>query len=132
MKAHKRKPAAASSARQCQQVPRLDEEVLSAACAHEADECEIWLESSPDPWECEDDGRRLACLGGDGNRLARAFACRARVDHAPEKIQEGTHGFSDVTGRQIPEGRLEMVLDAIWILDDEQTFERADEPGRIQ
>jgi DnaK suppressor protein len=64
--------------------------------------------------------------------VARAFACLARLDRAPERIQEGTYGFSDVNGRQILQERLEMVPDAICTLDEEQTFECAGDPGRLQ
>jgi DnaK suppressor protein len=132
MKGQKRRLNAASLRRHRQHVLRPGEEVLSAARTHEADEYEVWRESSRDPWECEDDGRRLRCLEADGNPVVRSLACLARVDHAPEKIQEGTYEFSDVTGRQIPQERLEMVPDAICTLDEEQAFERADEPGRLQ
>ena len=101
MKAHRRTLNPASLVRRRQHVLRLGGEALSSAPAHEADESEAWRESSRDPWECEVDRRRLACLEGDGNRVVRAFACLARVDRTPEKIEEGTFGFSDVGDRQI-------------------------------
>jgi RNA polymerase-binding transcription factor DksA len=132
MKEQRRRLNSACLARPRQHVPSLGDEFLSAAPAHEADECEVWQESSRDPWEWEDDGRRLTCLRADGNRVARAFACLARLDRAPETIQEGTYGFSDVNGRQILQERLEMVPDAICTLDEEQTFECAGDPGRLQ
>jgi DnaK suppressor protein len=132
MKAQKRRLNGASLATQGQHVLRLDDEVLSASRADEADEYAVCRESSRDLWECKDDGRRLRCLEADGNPVVRALACLARVGRAPEKIEDGTHGFSDVTGRQIPQERLEMVPDAICTLDEEQAFERADEPGRLQ
>jgi len=132
MKEQRRRLNSACLARLRQHVPSLGDEFLSAAPAHEADECEVWRESSRDPWEWEDEGRRLTCLRADGNRVARAFACLARLDRAPERIQEGTYGFSDVNGRQILQERLEMVPDAICTLDEEQTFECAGDPGRLQ
>ena len=132
MKEQRRRLNSACLARQRQHVLSLDEEVLSAARAHEPDECEVWRESSRDPWECEDDGRRPTCLRADGNRVARAFACLAHVDRAPETIQEGTYGFSDVSGHQIPQDRLEMEPDAICTLNEEPAFECTGEPGRLQ
>jgi len=131
MKAQRRRPNSGCLARPRQHVPSLGDELLSPARAHEADECEDWLESSRDPWECEDDGRRRACLRGDGNRVGRAFACLARVDRAPARLQERTYGFSDLSGRQIPKERPEIVLDAICTLDEEDALERADEPERL-
>src|SRR6201993_2592867 len=109
MKEQRRRLNSACLARQRQHVLSLDEQVLSAARAHEADEYEVWRESPRDPWDCEDDMRRLTCFRADGNRVARAFACLARVGRAPETIQEGTYGFSDVSGRQFLQERLEMV-----------------------
>ena len=132
MKGEKRRLKAPSLARQRQHVLRLGEEVLSAAHAHEADECEVWLKSSRGPWECEDDGRRLAFLEADGNRMIHAFACLAPVEDAPEKIPEGIYELSDVSGHQIPQDRLEMEPDAICTLNEEPAFECTGKPGRLQ
>lgn len=132
MKAQKRRLNGASLATQDQHVLGLDDEVLSASRADEADEYEACRESSRDLRECEDHGRRLTCLEADGNPMVRALACLARVGRALEKVEDGTYGFSDVTGRQIPHERLATLTTAICTLDDEEAFERADEPGRLQ
>jgi RNA polymerase-binding transcription factor DksA len=132
MKEHKRRPKTVSHAGRDQHVLRLGEEVPSAARAHEADECEVWRESGRDPWEYEDDGRRLACLEASGNRMVHTFACLELPDRAPEKIGEGTYGFSDMRDHQSPQERLEMLPDETCTLDEEQTFERPASPGRLQ
>jgi DnaK suppressor protein len=107
------------------------EELRSAALAHEAYERDVWRESSLDPSEYEDHGPRLAGLEADGNRVARNLGRLACVDHALEKREDGTYGFSDVSGRPIQE-RLERVLDAISTRDEEQALEPDLEPGQIQ
>ena len=132
MKEHKRRLKTVSLAGQHQHVLRLGEEVPSAARAHEADECEVWRESGRDPWEYEDDGQRLACLEASGNPIVRTFACLELLDRAPEQIGEGTFGFSDMRDHQSPQEQLEMLPDETCTLDEEQAFECAAPPGRLQ
>jgi DnaK suppressor protein len=45
------------------------------------------------------------------------------VERALQKIEEGTYGFSDVSGEQISKGRLEAVPEAIYKVDEQQDFE---------
>ena len=66
---------------------------------------------------------------GEGQELVhlvgRDVARLARVDRALEKITEGTYGLSDVSGKQIPEQRLEVMPDAINTVDEQEASERA-------
>jgi len=48
-----------------------------------------------------------------------------------EKIEEGTYGLSDVSGKPIPRQRLEAVPAAICTLDEEQRFELRVKHGRV-
>lgn len=46
------------------------------------------------------------------------------VDRALRKIEDGTYGFSDVSGKPIPKARLEAVPEAILTLEEEQQAEK--------
>ena len=45
------------------------------------------------------------------------------VERALQKIEEGTYGLSDVSGEPIARGRLEVVPEAIYKVDEQQDFE---------
>lgn len=45
------------------------------------------------------------------------------VERALQKIEEGTYGLSDVSGEPIARGRLEVVPEAIYKMDEQQDFE---------
>jgi DnaK suppressor protein len=45
------------------------------------------------------------------------------VDRALRKIEEGTYGLSDRSGKPIPRERLEAVPDALYTLSEEQVLE---------
>ena len=45
------------------------------------------------------------------------------VERALQKIEEGTYGFSDVSGEPIVRGRLEAMPEAIYRVDEQQDFE---------
>lgn len=47
----------------------------------------------------------------------------AFVERALQKIEEGTYGLSDVSGKQISRGRLEAVPEAIFKVDEQRDFE---------
>ena len=50
------------------------------------------------------------------------------VDRALQKVEEGTYGLSDVSGEQIPRGRLEAVPEAVRTVEEQQQFERERRP----
>jgi RNA polymerase-binding transcription factor len=52
----------------------------------------------------------------------------ADVDRALQKIDEGTYGFSDVSGDPIPKGRLEAMPEAIRTVEEQQRYERERRP----
>ena len=113
--------------RQQQVLLKLRATLLHAAHADEDDEGDIRAESRGVPREYGDDAQKLALLEVDGNRVVRNLDRLNLVNRALEKIDEGTYGLSDVSGRPIPRQRLEAVPEAICTLDEEQRFElRAD------
>jgi DnaK suppressor protein len=101
--------------------------LLHAAQADEDDEGDIRGESRGGPREHEDDAQKLALLEIDGNRVVRNLHRLNLVNRALQKIDEGTYGLSDISGKPILRQRLEVVPEAICTLDEEQRFElRAD------
>jgi DnaK suppressor protein len=46
-----------------------------------------------------------------------------RVNRALKKIEEGTYGLSDRSGKPIPRERLEAVPEALYTLSEEQALE---------
>lgn len=47
---------------------------------------------------------------------------------ALEKIEEGTYGLSDESGEQIPKGRLEVVPEAVYTVEEQQRREKERRP----
>jgi RNA polymerase-binding transcription factor len=103
---------------------RLRETLLAAARADEADEADVRSESANSgSREYEDDAQRLDALELGGNKVVRDVARLERVDRALKKIEDGTYGVSDLSGRAIPQERLMAVPEAICLAEEERAFE---------
>jgi DnaK suppressor protein len=50
----------------------------------------------------------------------------SHIERALQKIEEGTYGVSDVSGKLIPKARLEAVPEAILTVDEERMHETED------
>jgi RNA polymerase-binding transcription factor len=99
--------------------------VLTAAARNEEDEeADIKRESADRPREYEDDAQKLANLELAGNLVVRDIGRLDRVDRALRKLEEGTYGLSDLSGKAIARERLEAVPEAICTLDEEDELER--------
>jgi DnaK suppressor protein len=90
-----------------------------------AEEAAIQDESGLQAREYEDDAQKLAILETEGNLANRDIDRLARVERALHKIDEGTYGFSDVSGQPIPDARLEAMPDAINTVQEQGASERA-------
>lgn len=109
---------------------KLRTALLAAARTDEDDEADITRESAGGPREYEDEAQRLANLEVDGNLVVRNLKRLTRVERALQKLEEGTYGQSDVSGKPIPRERLEAVPEAIYTLDEEDELERSGRAGR--
>lgn len=99
---------------------------LMAAAQHDEDEeVDIKRESADSPREYEDDAQKLANLELAGNLVARDVARLARVERALKKLEEGTYGVSDVSGKPIARARLQAVPEAICTFEEEDAVERS-------
>lgn len=47
-----------------------------------------------------------------------------RIDHALERIEEGTYGICEITGKEIPKKRLEAVPYATMTVEAQEKFEK--------
>src|SRR6201992_747297 len=92
--------------RQRQYLNKLRSALLNATRDDEADEDAVKSESAGGPREYEDDAQKLAALELDGNLVVRDLARLELVDRALKKIEEGTYGSSDMSGKAITRERL--------------------------
>jgi DnaK suppressor protein len=109
---------------------KLRDALRAAADRSENEETAARSENVGAAREYEDDAQRLAALELEGNLVVRDVARLERVNRALKKIEEGTYGLSDRSGRLIPRERLEAVPESILTLAEEQTQERAAAPPR--
>jgi DnaK suppressor protein len=111
--------------RQRRQLMELRNELRKATSAAEVAEDNINKESTLQAREYEDDAQKLDMLEKEGNLVGRAVERLARVERALKKIDEGTYGFSDVSGQRIPNDRLDVMPDAINTVTEQEASERA-------
>ena len=109
--------------KQRQQLLRLRATLVAAAQVAESEEGDVKTQRTGDALELEDDAQGLDALERDGNLVVRAMERLERVDRALRKIEEGTYGLSDRSGKPIPRERLEAVPDALYTLSEEQVLE---------
>jgi DnaK suppressor protein len=111
--------------RQRRQLMELRNELRKATSAAEVAEDNINKQSTLQAREYEDDAQKLDMLEKEGNLVGRAVERLARVERALKKIDEGTYGFSDVSGQRIPNDRLDVMPDAINTVTEQEASERA-------
>ena len=111
--------------RKREQLTKLRKELLRLAATRETEETDINARSSGEAREYEDDGQRLTILDNDGDLIAHDIGRIAAIDRALQKIEEGTYGFSDLSGDPIPVERLEVTPDAIYTVEEQEARERA-------
>jgi DnaK suppressor protein len=102
--------------KQRQQLTRLREQLLRATQAGEKEEAGIRSQSLGEAHESEDDAQKLALLETDGNAVERSVGRLAQIERALRKIEDGTYGISDASGKPIPRERLEAMPEAIYTL----------------
>lgn len=110
--------------RQRQYLVHLRAALMRAAGSDEDEEADIKRESADSPREYEDDAQKLANLELAGNLVVRDIDRLRRVERALKKLEEGTYGVSDVSGKPIPRERLEAVPEAICTFEEEDKLER--------
>jgi DnaK suppressor protein len=107
------------------QLMSLRDQLQKNADGGENEESGLKSASLSEAREYEDDAQKLAMLETEGNLVSRDVERLSRIERALRKIDEGTYGFSDVSGKPIPDGRLEVTPDAINTVQEQEAVERA-------
>ncbi|HME41356.1 MAG TPA: hypothetical protein VKG63_20540 [Steroidobacteraceae bacterium] len=110
--------------RKRRQLLELREQLRHDAQSGESEEAGIRNSSVAQAREYEDDAQKLAMLETEGNIVNRDNSRLSRVERALQKIDDGTYGFSDLSGQPIPEARLEATPDAINTVQEQAASER--------
>jgi DnaK suppressor protein len=97
--------------------------LVAAVQAAESEEDDVKTQRTGDALELEEDAQGLDALERDGNLVVRDVARLERVNRALKKIEEGSYGLSDQSGKPIPRERLEAVPEALYTLSEEQVLE---------
>jgi len=109
--------------KQRQQLLRLRMTLVAASQAAESEEAEIRAQRTSDSLEPEEDAQGLDALEREDNLVGRDLKRLERVNRALKKIEEGTYGLSDESGKPIPRERLEAVPEALYTLSEERALE---------
>ena len=125
MNTHKSGLEAAFVERQRQQLLRLRATLVAASRAAEAEEADIRTQRTSEALEAEDDAQGLDTLEREGNLVVHDVERLERVNRALKKIEEGTYGLSDRSGKPIPRERLEAVPEALLTLSEERAAEES-------
>jgi DnaK suppressor protein len=104
---------------QRQRLIELRAALQGATRTGEIEEKDIISQSQDGAQEMEEDAQKLAMLEVQGTLMARDFDRLAQVERALAKIEEGTYGLSDVSGRPIPKERLEAMPEAIGTVEEQ-------------
>ena len=102
----------------------LQEQIMGPEVRRLATDRALQAERGEEAEEMEDEAQRLAesqvyqALHDVDERRLRD------IDRALQKINEGTYGFSDMSGLPIPIGRLESTPEAVLTVEEEEQRER--------
>lgn len=105
--------------RQQARLVKLHGELSGSTDADELEERDVQDHSLGEAHEAEDDAQRLDLLDTEGALITRNAARLPMIERALKKIDDGTYGFSDVSGKPIPRDRLEAIPEAICTADEE-------------
>lgn len=123
MKSQKPELDAAFVEKQRHRLLQLRAALVTAAQSAESAEADVKAQRVSDAAESEDDAQALDTLEREGNLVVREVERLERVDRALKKIEEGTYGLSDRSGKAIPRERLEAVPEALYTLNEERIVE---------
>jgi DnaK suppressor protein len=109
--------------KQRRELLRLRSSLIAASDAAESEEAEIKTQRTDGALEQEDDAQGLDALERGDNLVGRSVERLQRVNRALQKLEEGTYGLSDQSGKPIPRERLEALPDALYTLSEERSLE---------
>ena len=106
------------------QLLALRDELRAASQTSEGAENAVRGEAALQAHEFEDDAQKLDRLEREGELVSRSLARLEQVERALAKIDNGTYGFSDVSGEPIPQARLDAMPDATHTFAEQEALER--------
>jgi DnaK suppressor protein len=109
-------------AQQRKRLIELRDSLQKTTQAGQSEEAAIHAETSGEAQEYEDDAQKLAQLEIDGNIVDIGLSRLPVVERALQKIEDGTYGISDISGKPIPRERLEAMPEAIQTVAEAQVL----------
>lgn len=71
----------------------------------------------------EDDAQKINLRDNEAALIQHNAARLAQVKRALEKIEQGTYGLSDRSGKPIPRARLDALPESLWNVDEDEDAE---------
>ena len=109
--------------KQRQALLRLRATLMAASEAAESEEADVKAQRSSEVLEAEEDAQGLDTLEREDTLVGRDIVRLERVNRALQKIEEGTYGLSDKSGKSISRERLEAFPEALYTVGEERVVE---------
>jgi DnaK suppressor protein len=106
--------------RQRRRLLELRSQIMSSRRREEAEQADANAEVNDQPHEYEDDAQRLTTVELQGNLAAVDDERLIAIERALKKIDEGTYGLSEASGKPIPTERLEASPEAIYTVEEQK------------
>jgi len=111
--------------RQRHRLEALRRQLLQVRRGLDSEQASANAELSGQAREYEDDAQKLTALELQGNLSAADDERLSNIERALQKIDDGTYGLSDSSGKSIPIERLEASPEALYTIDEQQSREMA-------
>lgn len=111
--------------RQRHRLEALRRQLLQVRQGLDSEQASANAELSGQAREYDDDAQKLTALELQGNLSAAEDERLSNIERALQKIDDGTYGLSDSSGKSIPIERLEASPEALYTIDEQQSREMA-------
>jgi DnaK suppressor protein len=111
--------------RQRHRLTALRKQLLRVSRGQESEQMSVNAELRGQAREYEDDAQKLTALELKDNLNAADDARLSNIERALRKIEEGTYGLSDGSGKPIPLERLEASPESIYTLEEQEARDAA-------
>ena len=101
----------------------LRREILSIRQGQQSEQNSAYTELSGEARDFEDEAQRLAALELQQNLLARDDERLRNIERALQKIDEGTYGLSEASGKPISIERLKATPEALYTEEEQRRRE---------
>jgi len=111
--------------RQRHRLTALRKQLLRVRRGQDSEQASANAELSGQAREYEDDAQKLTALELQGNLAAADDERLSNIERALKKIDDGTYGLSDMSGKPIPIERLEASPESLYTLEEQQLRDAA-------